>query len=239
MNLPTTSIDQIRSSLLAAQLIEASLAVFSGGKIMGINDKGDAAIISEVTGLSQELKMGIGRVDELMKRLAIISTNTEGELKLNDKGEAVLITLSSNRSKLQFRCSSLSMLEKKYPKENADTPEVVVTISKDEADFLLKGVRAFSAETVLVKISTGDEVQLECVDSNNDKLTQVAAAKAERVGDETGVIVFSYRADIFAKVLAEATRDGADAAIVIGTEGTATIEARGHALILMPRSTGE
>lgn len=206
---------------------------------MGINDKGDAAIISEVTGLSQELKMGIGRVDELMKRLAIISTNTEGELKLNDKGEAVLITLSSNRSKLQFRCSSLSMLEKKYPKENADTPEVVVTISKDEADFLLKGVRAFSAETVLVKISTGDEVQLECVDSNNDKLTQVAAAKAERVGDETGVIVFSYRADIFAKVLAEATRDGADAAIVIGTEGTATIEARGHALILMPRSTGE
>jgi hypothetical protein len=239
MNISTSVIDQIRSSLHAALLIEASLAVFADNKIMGINEKGDAAIISEVSGLPDALKMGVGRVDELMKRLSILAANAEGELKLNDKGETVLLTLTAGRSKIQFRCSSLSMLEKKYPKENADTPSVVVTLSKEEADFLLRGVRAFSAETVLVKVAPSGEVLLECVDSNNDKLQQVAAAKAERVSDATGAVLFSYRADILAKILAEATKDAPDTAIIIGEEGTATLLARGHTLIIMPRSTGE
>lgn len=240
MKLTTYDIASLQAALSASRIIGTDLAVLAGGKIMGVNDKRDAAIISDLDlSCPDEVKIGIGRVDELTKRLALFGEAVEGELKLNDRNEVTQITLTSGRTKVQFRCTSMSLLERKYPQENADVEAVKVFFSKEEIGQLSRGARTFSAESIVIKVDRDCTVHIECTDSNNDRFAQVLEKPATFTNREAESTVFVYRADVLTALLSDAGKDYDTFAVAIGEGGSLTGRVRGHTLIIMPQANGE
>lgn len=237
--LTTSDIHKLRAAISAARIIDTSLVVVADGKIMGVNDKRDAAIISQLDILPANYKIGIGRFDELSKRLDLFGGDVEADLKTNAKEEVVLMTLISGRTKLQFRCTSLILLDRKYPKENADAPAAIICLTKDEANQLLKGTKAFGAEAIVVKVDAAGAVLLECVDSNNDRFSMSLQRAVEFVDRDPETLVFTYRADLAAKLFFEGTKDAVETSAVVGEGGSLTFVVREHTLIVMPKADGE
>lgn len=239
MKLTNKDIEQLRIALSAAKVIGAELAVLANGKIMGVNDKRDAAIISDLElSIPGDVKIGLGRLQELDKRLALFGESVEAELKQNDRGDVSLITLQSGRSKVQFRCTSMSLLERKYPQENADVPFASISLTKNEIIQLSRAARTLSAESIVVKISSSGGVHIECVDSNNDQFALNAELEADFNG-EAETVVFTYNADRLASLLDAGGKDYDIMAMFVGESGSITAVVKGHALIIMPQSTGE
>jgi hypothetical protein len=238
MKLNDNAIGALRVALHIAKAIDLELAVLENGQILGINDKKDAVIISELKILPEGVRLGIGRVAELQKRLTLFGDAVEADLKVNDKQEGVMLTLQSGRSKVQFRCTSMGFLDRKYPKENADEPLVVITFSKAEASQLVRASKSLSAETILVKVSKAGEIYLECSDSTNDQFSLTLDQAGDFVGDP-GSTIFSYRAGLLTNLLEAGIRDNETVDLVMGAEGSMTIAIDAHTLIALPKAQGE
>lgn len=239
MKLTTNDIEKLRTALAAAKVISSDVAVIGDGKILGANAQKDAAIMSELQlSIPIEAKIGIGRLQELDKRLALFGESLEAELKQNDRGDVISITLMSGRSKMQFRCTSLNMLEKKYPKQNEDTPVVIVTLLKNEISQVSRAAKTLGAETIVIKVASSGAVHIECVDSNNDQFVINPEKQAEFV-DEADTVVFVYSADRLTSLLDAGSKDYDEMALVIGEYGSLTGIIKGHSLIIMPQATGE
>lgn len=239
MKLTTTDIANLRSALSASRVIGIELAVLRDGKILGVNDKRDAAIISQLKlSCPSEIKVGIGRVDELTKRISLFGEGAEAELKVNDKSEVSQITFSAGRTKLQFRCTSMALLDKKYPQENADPEAVVAHFTRDEVTQLSQGARTLGAENIVIRVSSSGETYVECTDSNNDRFALTLELPAEFVASPES-IVFVYRAELLSALLSSAAKDLDRIAVVIGEGGSLTCVLREHTLIIMPQATGE
>ena len=139
---------------------------------------------------------------------------------------------------MQFRCTAMSLLKDKYPKSNADTPSVVVELSKQEAAQMVKAAKSLSAETVLVKCGKNKEVRIECADSNNDQFAVVLEKEAEFIDQEESVI-FIYSADRFTSLVDAIARDENEISLIIGEGGSLTGSVKEHQLIIMPQATGD
>lgn len=241
MKLTSSDIAGLKAALAAAKAVEINLIVLADGKIMGANDKYDGAIVSDLSlSIPADVKIGIGagRVDELVKRLALFGDNVEAELKVSDKGEVSMITFGAGRSKVQFRCTSMALLDKKYPKANADEPGAVITIDKNEVAQLVKAARGLSSEAVVIKVASSGEVLMQCADSNNDVFSIVLNKPAAFMGEpQTGVA--SYRASLLTALLDAGVRSEETMDIVIGQGGSLTGLVKGHALFIMQRSDGD
>lgn len=239
MKLTAPDIENLRTALSVSRIVGIELAVLRDGKILGVNDKRDAAIISQLNlSCSADVKIGIGRVDELTKRVSLFSEGVEAELKVNDKGEVSLLTFSAGRTKLQFRCTSMSLLDRKYPQENADTEAVVVSFTRPEVAQLSQGARTLGAENIVVRVSTAGETFVECTDSNNDRFALTLENAAEFVTSPES-IVFVYRAELLTNLLSSSAKELDTITVVIGEGGSLTGVLRGHTLIIMPQATGE
>lgn len=242
MKLTATDISNLRGALAAAKIINADLAVLANGKIMGVNDKREAAIISELKlSIPADTRIGFGssRLQEFEKRLALFGEQVEAELKINDStGDVSLITLQAGRSKVQFRCTSLSLLDRKYPQENADSPHVVVTFDKTEIAQLSRAAKTLGAETVVIKVGRDGAAHAECVDSNNDQFVVGLTGAGEFV-NEAEPTVFVYSADRLTALLDAGAKDDDKVAVVIGEGGSLTGIVRSHTLIIMPQANGE
>lgn len=242
MKLTASDINNLRNALGAAKIINADLAVLANGKIMGVNDKREAAIISELKlSIPETTRIGFGssRLQEFEKRLALFGEQVEADLKINDAtGDVSLITLQSGRSKVQFRCTSLSLLDRKYPQENADEGHVVVYFSKAEIAQLSRASKTMGAETVVLKIGRDGAAHVECADSNNDQFVVGLEKPGEFVNDAEPT-VFVYSADRLTALLDAGAKDYDVMGVVIGEGGSLTGIVRSHTLIIMPQANGE
>jgi hypothetical protein len=233
MNFSQTDVEILRSILTLCKTVGVDSIVLSGGKVMGAAASKKLAIIAE-TGLEQldiATPVGIGRLAELEKRLSIFGDSVSISGETGKSGEMVRLTLSSGRSKAQFRCTATSMI--KHPKENADVPLVVATMSKAEVQQLVKAAKTFGAETIIFKISSAGDVHIECVDSTNDQFTTGTDKPAEFV-DEAENVLFTYLASYLTTVLDVGTRDADSIDLVFGHAGSITASVRGYSLMIMP-----
>ena len=242
MKLSATDINNLRQGLAAAKIIGTDLAVLADGKIMGSNEKRDAAIISELKlSIPATTRIGFGssRLQEFEKRLALFGEQVEAELKINEStGDVSLITLQSGRSKVQFRCTSLSLLHRKYPQENADSPHVFVSFDKSEIAQLSRAAKTLGSETIVIKVGRDGSAHAECVDSNNDQFVIGLVKPAEFV-NEAEPTVFVYIADRLSALLDAGAKDSDVVEVVIGEGGSLTGFVRSHNLIIMPQTNGE
>jgi hypothetical protein len=131
MKLSLTDIEKIKSILSVCKLIGVEGVVFNEGMARGAKTSLDSAILTEAQlSVGDELSMGFGRVPEFEQRISIFPGTVDIEGKSNDAGIVSTLTLSSGKSKVQYRCTSPHLM--KYPKSNEDQPVAIITFSKAE-----------------------------------------------------------------------------------------------------------
>ena len=237
MKLTSKDIEELRRILAAAKIMEIEGIVLDEGMARGARIAIDAAIISESKlDIPANLRIGIGRVGELEKRLSIFSGEVSIEGKANDSGDVTLLTIVSGKSKMQYRCQSVNLMQ--YPKRNEDPEMCRVSISKAEAALIVKSIKTFSADAVVFQVTRTGAVRIECVDSANDKFEIELAAQVKYV-DEASSFVQSYNPNLFINILDHAGRDGEEVELVLGEVGSLTGRIKGHTVMIFPLNPGE
>jgi hypothetical protein len=280
MKLTPKDVEEFKSILAACKVLGIDGVVIYEGMARGVLPSTDAAIISKAKlSISEALRIGIGRVAELEKRLAIftsysphdwvrqgdgyrcvncerISKTKVGELennmtagltctnsnnlniegKVNEAGDVSMLTISSGKTKVQFRCTSVNLM--KYPKSNEDEPIAVIWLNKTEITQVSRAVKTLGAEAIVLQVSRAGIARLECADSARDRFDIELSRAVEFVQDPDG-IVQTYFAGLFVDMLDAAAKDTEEIALVLGQVGSITGTIKGHTVFLMPRITGE
>lgn len=232
-----TDIDELKSILAACKIVGVDGIVIHEGQARGAKPSLDAAILSPANfSFGSDLRIGIGRCGELEKRLNIFSGPVSIEGKVNDAGDVSMLTLSSGKTKVQFRCTSANLM--KYPKSNEDQPVCLITFTKLEVQQLNKAVKTLGAENIVIQVTRAGVVRLECFDSSNDKFDIELSKEVEFVEEAEG-IVQTYLGALLVDVLDAACKDSEETTIVLGEAGSITAKAKGHSLLIMSQINGE
>jgi hypothetical protein len=232
----TTDVEKLRSIIGLCRSVGIEVVVFQDNKVLGANEARNLAIISEHD-IPLAASMGIGRVSELDKRLAMFDSPV-AEVKVTDRGEVAILTLKSGKMKAQFRCTSLTMLERRYPKTNEDPAFAAITLPKIEVAQFSRAVKTFGSAKVVLKIDRSGLVRLECNDSVNDLFTLDLEHPASFLGEEEGA-VFSYSAGNFTQVIDLGAKEQDEVTMVMGESGSLTTLVRGHTLVIAPNVNEE
>ena len=237
MKLTPKDIEILKSILAACKVIGVDGVVIHEGMARGAKPSLDAAILSVANlSISEALRIGIGRVAELEKRLGIFSGELEVEGKISEAGDVSLLTMSSGKTKMQFRCTSAALM--KYPKSNDDQPVGIITLNRAEVSQLSKAAKTLSAETLVLQVARTGIVRLECVDSSNDRF-DIELAKPIEFVEEAESVVQTYLAGLLVDVLDAGAKDAEEVTFVLGEAGSITATAKGHTLLVMPQITGD
>lgn len=229
-------VEDLKSVLSIARALGIEAIVITDGLVSGITSDHKSAIISSIDiGIDKNLKLGIGRIGELEKRLALFGgeSTIEGRLKEHD---VLMLTIAEGRSKIQYRCTSERLI--KYPKENVDPDQYLVVLTKGEAVQLSKAVRTLGAETVVLKIGRDGTVGFECIDPQNEQFSIDLSLKADFIGDVTPTVV-TYRSTYFTTMLELVAKGAEKIELAVGESGSATGIASGFSIISFPHVTGE
>ena len=237
MKLTHTDVDTLKSILTVSKIIGVEGIVIHEGMARGAKPSLDAAILTEADlSISKDSKIGIGRVSELEKRISIFQGTVDIEGKSNDAGDVSMLTLSSGKTKVQFRCTSANLM--RYPKSNEDQPVAVITFNKSEVQQAAKAAKTLGSENIVIQISRAGTVSLECSDSSNDRFTIELEKEVEFIEDAEG-IVQTYLAGMFVDVLDAACKDSDEVTIVLGESGSITAKIKGHTVLIMSQISGE
>lgn len=234
MILPKTEVEKLRDVISTCRQVGIEVVVFDNGRILGANDARNLAIISESSiPFQDEVKLGIARVSELDKRLSLFS-EAEATLKISEKGEISIITFSAGKSKAQFRCTSLALLERRYPKENSDQPLAVVGLNKAEVAQFCKAAKTFGAASVVLRVDRVGGSHLECSDQAVGDRFTLDIEKNSQFLDEVEPFVFTYVAQNFCQLVDLAAKDQDEVDLVIGRVGSLTTMVKGHTMVAAP-----
>lgn len=238
MKMTADDVLKIKSAIAIARIAGIDAIVITNNIVAGLLPSTKLALISTMKfSFDPALKIGIGRIAELEKRLSIFgSTELEIEGKGTDAGEISVLNISAGKSKVQFRCTSERMI--KYPKGNDDPAIAVVTGTKAEIQQIARAAKTLGAETITLAIGRTAAVKFECSSPTNEMFSTELAAAAVFENDQQA-IVHIYEADRLAAVLDAAVRDADELSIVVGEFGSLTIAIKGHTLIAMPEANME
>jgi len=237
MKFTSKEIEELRSILAVCKVIEVQGLVIYEGMARGAKPSMDSAIISSHTlPISPELKLGIGNVAELEKRLSIFPEATlEGKVREGTE-DVGLLTIVQGKTKMQFRGTSVSMI--RYPKENIDPPAATILLSKAEVSQISAAVKALKSTHVVLQLTNKNSARIESVDANNDKFEIELSEDVKYEGDETS-FVFNYIAGMFINVLDNVSRETETVSLTVGEAGSITAKLKGHTIMIMAQITGE
>lgn len=235
-------LDQEQTQLLSNLLSVASICgigsiVIVDGKARGINESKTCALISTDNLPQFSTKIGIGRIRDLQSRITVFAGKTDVvvDVKESDRGEVSALEISSGRNKVQYRCTSVVMLNDSIPKNVPDafTPAVKIFMQKDEMRTLLDAVRVMGSKKITLVVKTDRTVSFTVADAGNDNFTVTLNTPAEIINaDET--IVQYYSADVLGPVMKE-KMDGDTAVFNLGERGTFSTSVHGHTVIALPQ----
>lgn len=229
---------KIKAALVACKMADIELAVISEGKIRGMSESKNAAIISELSlSIDPQVTLGVTRLGELEKRLALFKDVTiEGELNADKKVKRLTIK-GSGSSKIEFRCTDIALLDRKYPKSHNDVPFAELTFTKEEVQFFSKAVRTLGAEQLTIQIKKDGAVRIESSDSSNDRFEYDIAAQANFADDPTSM-VRSYSTTstgVLLKLLDYLARDSDTITVNVMSSGNLALVLGGFTILAIPR----
>lgn len=227
---------QILAALNVCKTLDIESAMLFEDKIRGAKDSLDSAIISNLDLGIPDVKIGIGRVSELLKRLGAID-NPKIVVTTNDKGDATVLSVEGGRTKMQFRCTASTMIQ--YPKVNEDEAIAVVTLTAAEAKQLVKAVNTMGAKHVTLQLTRQGAVIFEAIDpATNDNLSIALETPGELVGDEKS-FVFNYLTALLMKTITAAQTGDQGVSLVVGGVGSISVNVHGHDAFVMAHLTGD
>lgn len=237
MNLTTSDIEAIRSALAVAKTAGIDAVVIHEAQVRGITPSSKMAIISPINlTIDDKVKLGIGRIGELEKRLQIFSGEITGECKLNDKMEVTVLNLAAGRSKVQFRCTAERLI--KYPKAIEDPAVATIKANKAEVAQIARAVKTLAAENFTIAVGRDGAVKIECSSPTNEVFSTQLTLDAE-FADAAQGIVNIYEGDRLATVLDAAARDSDETELVIGELGSITLLLKGSVIVALPDANKE
>lgn len=240
MNFSSSMVDSFKNVLTVCKQVGIEVVVLAENRVMGANGARNLAIISDSgLNLADDVKIGIGRLNELEKRLGLFGEKFDISCKLNEKSEVALMNLSSGKMKAQFRCTSMTMLERKYPKTNEDPPQLVLTLGKSEVASMTRAIKTYGSANVILKVNRSGSAQLECSDSSNDQFVLDVEKAVERVNEDGQAVLLTYNAANFCQVLDLAAKDSDEITLVIGEYGSLTSQVKGFSIVMVPNMNEE
>lgn len=237
MNLTNNDIEELRAAFAVCRIAGIDAAVITEDQVRGVSPTSKMAVISPANlSFDPNVKIGIGRISEFEKRLNIFAGAVEGEAKLNDSNEVSVLTLKAGKSKVQFRCTAEKYI--KYPKENEDAPQVVITASKAEVQQISRALRTLDAENLTIAVGRDLTVRFECSSQTNEPFVMSLEALAEFEGDSVPIVQI-YADKQLPAVLDAAARDSTEVTMAIGEYGSMTMMVKNQVLLVMPEANSE
>lgn len=232
-------IESLRKILSIARILDIDALVISKTFVGGTTTSRQVALISSVDfTFDDNVKIGIGRVAELEKRMNLFGASVQIECKLRDN-EALMLTISEGKSKVQYRCTAERTI--RYPKENIDPPSVLIVMTRAEAVHLAKAIRALGAEDLSISVKKTGDVIIECADSANELFTLALSKNADFMGDPDNTVI-SYKAAsliTIVELIARGNEPDADIELLMGEGGSITGVASGYTILQIPNITGD
>jgi hypothetical protein len=204
MKLTPQQIGLLRTALQAAKTANVNQVALYANMIRGVSETENSIIFSKLDlGLAPDIKVGIGDVASLEKRLQIFGeagASLEGEVGAD--GQTIKkLALKSPSGKVEFRCTSVNHI--KHPK---NTPEDLdnITLARDtkvgtllmkleEVQQLSRGAKTLATEVVTFQIKSDGGVRIECYDTDNSLFTISLSTQFDFEEDEFST-VHSYAA---------------------------------------------
>ena len=237
MKLTPKDIEELRTILSVCKTLGIEGIILNEGRVRGAKPSLDVAIISDTNlSISEALRVGIGRVSELDKRLGIFGADINVDGKCNEAGDVSMLTMTAGKTKLQFRCTSVALM--RAPKSNDDVPVCTIKVTKAEAALIAKASKTLSAETIVLYVNRAGAAKLECSDSAKDKF-EIELSNQVKYADEEQSLVQTYLAGLFVDVIDQGTRDTEEIDLIVGEVGSITAALKGHTVMIMPRLTDD
>jgi hypothetical protein len=241
MKLTSSDILELRKALMAANKAGLESLVIHEGKVRGLNATQNAAIFSNINlSIDPNTQLGIVRLGELEKRLALFGDDVLIEGEVNDANKVRRLVIRGKAGRVEFRCTDPKLIT--YPKTNADEPRIVVKLQKPEVALLSKGVKLLGGEALAMQVKRDGGVHIECSDSNNDRFELDLATPAEFV-DEPAPFVHMYDTGskgVFLSMLDQLAKDQDTVDLVVMRSGNISMQLFGFELLAVPRiKTGE
>lgn len=233
LKLDTASTDALHGALKAAKLLGVEAVALEDGVISGITEASEAAYIAPLGILPPGVVLGIARVSELEKRLSLFEKDATMELLVSDNHDVLSITTSAGRSKVQFRCSRAKLIQ--HPKRLEDEAAFSISLSKEEAQFLVKGIKALGGETATVRVSPGGKVTVESADATNDVFTHELEAAAVQLS-ELNSAAQVYRSALLVTIISALISEEGNLLKLGADIGSLSVPAKGGDIIILPTS---
>jgi len=230
MKLSAEAIANLENLLATCIPVGIDAIILEEGTVRGVNEDKTCVIISSVgvPELSTEIKMGLSRLSVLGNRLALFKSDPQlvVDVKENANNEASSIEISSPAAKVQFRCTSPSLI--KAPKKINDSIAHKIELDYDQIPFILSGAKAVTSKKAVIA-SKADGVFFEFTDVNQDTFSI-------KVAESTGkVFVHHFPSDVFLTVLRRAINIEGKTFLNIGEVGTLSAIVNGYPLTILPQ----
>jgi hypothetical protein len=224
--------DMLKSIINTCHAAGIEAIIIEDGKLRCINEKHNAAIIStENLPALGKLKIGLSRLDILRKRLSIF-----GELvsiETTEKGDEIsVLTMSSGKSKSQFRCTTPSMI--KAPKAIDDAEVAAFNITKAEIETLNRAIGSMSVEVITLYVGK-DQGRIELRDKANDRFDLELEGIPTKLSDAAELpMVLAYDVATLLPLLRSSGADG-ETTVVVGKQGTLTFLVNSYLITVIPQ----
>lgn len=185
---------KLKAALAACQMAGIDLAVIMDKQIRGMNAGRSAMILSPIDlSFDSDVKWGVTRLADLYKRMSLFESFViEGDLNSDKKVKKVTIKDGKSSSKVEFRCTDISLLDRKYPKERTPNPMAFLIFKKSEISMLSKGIKTLGSPSQLkILVRRDGTVEVESADSSNDKFDFQLENQANFIG-EPASNVYAY-----------------------------------------------
>lgn len=236
MKFNTDDLRNLKLALMACKLSGIEAAVFSQGQIRGLGSKHNAAIFSPISlSIDPSISMGISKLADLEKRMALFGDDVLIEGELNDAKKARKLSIRGKGGKIEYRCTDEKLIE--YPKTNNDEDGIVVTFTKPEVALIAKAVKTMGADKLVLQVKRDGSVHIECMDTNNDRFETDLSTLAEFV-DEPYAVVNPYDTTsngVFITMLESMVKESDTATLIVKKSGNVGMTIFGHSLLAIPR----
>lgn len=234
MKLSSQNLAQLKNIFSACSVGSIESIILDGAKVRGLNEDRTFAILSDVDVPELPQKMGIGSINSLRQVMELFSSNDKAEItaKESDRGEISSIEISAGRTKGQFRCTSTVLI--KAPTSINDVDAFGLSITKEEAKFIINATRVSGTKTVQVVIKKDGDVSFIVNDVSNDALSITLESPVHRYVDSDSV-VFYYHSAVIVSLLKEIIGYADDVGLIIGESGSAKTVVHGHTVYLLPK----
>lgn len=207
--------------------------IIDSGVIYGTHPNRAFALISDFNIPNLGQKAGFSEISLLRNILDSKDGDIAVETEETDRGEIRTVIVKRGRAKLEFRCTSTSLL--KPARKFNDDVYVNIVISKSEMAEVLRLMTLVKPSKVTVTIRANGAVSFQGTGAGGNNFVYDVETKATFADeDDTTTVVFHYIPEIFTSIMKEMNSLYDTYQLSIGQLGTIGSKMAGHSFIILP-----